>query len=135
LVLPVNVPGNSWDVFGPIVHRYRPTMAERAIDLVCGLYPVTPQDILSPRRDRETVRSRHMAIWLTKQLTRWTLTKIGKEFAGLDHSSVLYAVRTIDAERAGSTLLATILDGLISQLRASPQTEDATCSSPPTPAQ
>jgi chromosomal replication initiator protein len=109
-------------------------MAEQAIDLVCGLYPVTRECILSPRRDRETVRPRHMAIWLTKQLTRWTLTKIGKEFGWRDHSSVLFAIRKIDADRKNDPMLATVLDGLISQLRSSPQTEDATCSSAHPPA-
>jgi chromosomal replication initiator protein len=110
-------------------------MAERAIDLVCGLYPVTKEDVLSDRRDRVTVFARHVAMWLTKKMTLWTLARIGNEFGGKDHSSVLYAVRTTDAERAANPLLATILDGLVSQLRDSPQTEDKSCSSPPTTAQ
>jgi chromosomal replication initiator protein len=111
-------------------------MAERAIDLVCGLYPLTREDILSPRRDRETTKPRWMAMWLTKHMTLWTLAKIAKEFGGRDHSSVLYGIRKIDAARAKEPMLATVLDGLISQLRASPQTEDAQClSSAQTPAQ
>jgi chromosomal replication initiator protein len=135
LVLPVKAPANSWDVFGPVVHRYSPTIANKAISLVCGLYPVTREDILSERRDRETVHARHAAMWLTKQLTLSTLARIGKEFGNKDHSSVLYGVRKVEAERASNPLLATILDGLISQLRASPQTEDASCNSHPTTAQ
>jgi hypothetical protein len=135
LVLPVNVPDNSWDVFGPVVHRYRPTMAERAIDIVCGLYPLTREDILSPRRDRETLKPRWMAMWLTKRMTLWTLSKIGKEFGGRDHSTILYGIRKIDAARAKEPMLATILDGLVSQLRDSPQTEDKSCNSAQTTAQ
>jgi chromosomal replication initiator protein len=110
-------------------------MAERAIDLVCGLYPLTREDILSPRRDRGVLRPRWCAMWLTKRMTLWTLSQIGTAFGGRDHSSVLYGINKIVAARDKEPMLATILDGLVSQLRALPQTEDAPCNSPPTAAQ
>jgi chromosomal replication initiator protein len=110
-------------------------MAERAIDLICTLYPVTREDILSRRRNRGTVLLRHMAVWLTKQMTPWSLVKIGKEFDARDHTTIIYAVRSIDNARKSDPMLATILDGLVSQLRDSPQTEDKSCSSHPITAQ
>jgi chromosomal replication initiator protein len=96
---------------------------------------LTREDILSPRRDSGVLLPRWCAMWLTKRMTLWTLNQIGDAFGGRDHSSVLYGINKIAAARAKDPMLATILDGLMSQLRDAPQTEDKSCNSPPTTAQ
>ena len=54
-------------------------------------------DIHSPRRARAVARPRQVAMYLSKQLTPRSLPEIGKKFGGRDHTTVIHAVKTIEA--------------------------------------
>lgn len=68
--------------------------------LVAQTYCVTLCDILSRRRDQRTVRPRHIAIWLARQTTFCSLPEIGQAFGGRDHTTVLHAIRLVEARLA-----------------------------------
>jgi chromosomal replication initiator protein len=53
----------------------------------------------SARRAREVARPRQIAMYLAKQLTQRSLPEIGRRFGGRDHTTVIHAVRTIEALR------------------------------------
>jgi chromosomal replication initiator protein len=74
-------------------------------------------DLISERRDRAIARPRQAAMWLAKQLTTRSLPDIGRRFGGRDHTTVLHAVRRIDALRAGDPQLARDLEVLMRKLR------------------
>lgn len=57
-------------------------------------------DLLSPRRAREVARPRQVAMYLAKQLTPRSLPEIGRRFGGRDHTTVMHAVKRIEALRA-----------------------------------
>ena len=65
--------------------------------IVSQHYNVTRQDMLSSRRTRAIVRPRQIAMHLAKVLTPRSLPEIGRRFGGRDHTTVLHAVRKIDA--------------------------------------
>ena len=56
-------------------------------------------------------------MWLAKQLTTRSLPDIGRRFGGRDHTTVLHAVRRIEALRAVDPQLARDLEILIRKLR------------------
>jgi chromosomal replication initiator protein len=56
-------------------------------------------------------------MWLTKQLTTRSLPDIGRRFGGRDHTTVLHAVRRIDALRPVDPQLAQDLEILMRRLR------------------
>lgn len=60
-------------------------------------YNVPKADLLSPRRARSIVRPRQIGMYLAKTLTTRSLPEIGRRFGGRDHSTVLHAVRKIEA--------------------------------------
>ncbi len=62
---------------------------------VAEYYNVRLSDILSERRHKRIVRSRHMAMFLARQLTNHSLPEIGDAFGGRDHTTVLHACRKI----------------------------------------
>jgi chromosomal replication initiator protein len=64
----------------------------KTVALHCG---VEVDDILSRRRRAAVVRTRHMCMYLVKILTRCSYPDIGRQFAGRDHTTALYAVRKI----------------------------------------
>ncbi|WP_448578909.1 chromosomal replication initiator protein DnaA [Thermaurantiacus sp.] len=57
-------------------------------------------DLLSPRRARDVARPRQVAMYLAKQLTPRSLPEIGRRFGGRDHTTVMHAVKRIEALRA-----------------------------------
>jgi chromosomal replication initiator protein len=65
--------------------------------LVASRYNVSRADILSERRTAAVVRPRQIAMYLAKSLTLRSLPEIGRRFGGRDHTTVLHAVRKIEA--------------------------------------
>ena len=74
-------------------------------------------DLLSERRTRSVARPRQAAMWLAKHLTNRSLPDIGRRFGGRDHTTVLHAVRRIEALRATDAQLARDLETLTRKLR------------------
>ncbi len=69
-------------------------------------YEVSRTDLLSNRRTRIIVRPRQIAMYLAKTLTLRSLPEIGRRFGGRDHTTVLHAVRKIEALLAEDSKLA-----------------------------
>ena len=55
-------------------------------------------ELFAKRRNKATVRARHIAIYLSKILTIQSLPEIGLRFGGLDHTTILYASRKVERE-------------------------------------
>ena len=60
-------------------------------------FNVSRSDMLSSRRTANVVRPRQIAMYLAKTLTLRSLPEIGRRFGGRDHTTVLHAVRKIEA--------------------------------------
>jgi len=65
--------------------------------VVARQYNVSRSDLLSSRRTANVVRPRQVAMYLAKTLTLRSLPEIGRRFGGRDHTTVLHAVRKIEA--------------------------------------
>jgi chromosomal replication initiator protein len=80
-------------------------------------YGMKQADLISERRNRAIARPRQAAMWLAKHLTTRSLPDIGRRFGGRDHTTVLHAVRRIEALKAGDAQLARDLETLSRKLR------------------
>lgn len=80
-------------------------------------YGMKQADLLSERRNRAVARPRQAAMWLAKQLTTRSLPDIGRRFGGRDHTTVLHAVRRIEALRAEDSALNHDLEVITRKLR------------------
>lgn len=60
-------------------------------------YALKQADLISERRARAVARPRQVAMWLASQLTKRSLPDIGRRFGGRDYTTVLHAVRRIEA--------------------------------------
>lgn len=54
-------------------------------------YNITLEDFISPNRTRTVAFPRQVAMYLSRELTTQSLPKIGDEFGGRDHSTVIHA--------------------------------------------
>lgn len=59
---------------------------------------VTMSDLKSDRRTAKVVHPRQVAMYLAKKVTLRSLPEIGRRFGGRDHTTVLHAVRKIEAK-------------------------------------
>ena len=80
-------------------------------------YGMKQADLISERRNRAIARPRQAAMWLAKQLTTRSLPDIGRRFGGRDHTTVLHAVRRIEALKADDAQLSRDLETLARKLR------------------
>ena len=68
---------------------------ERIQELVCERFSVTMQELTGDRRSQNIVYPRQVAMYLSRELTDSSLPKIGKEFGGRDHTTVIHATSKI----------------------------------------
>jgi len=80
-------------------------------------YALKQADLISERRARAVARPRQVAMWLAKQITTRSLPDIGRRFGGRDHTTVLHAVRRIEALKAEDATIARDVDVLLRKLR------------------
>lgn len=74
-----------------------PVTIDRIINEVARTFNVSPADIVSSKRTAPIPKARHVAIYAVRSITGLKQEEIGQEFGGFDHSSVLYALRKVDA--------------------------------------
>ncbi|MGA8611597.1 MAG: chromosomal replication initiator protein DnaA [Xanthobacteraceae bacterium] len=85
--------------------------------IVARQYNVSRADLLSSRRTANVVRPRQVAMYLAKILTLRSLPEIGRRFGGRDHTTVLHAVRKIEALTGNDTAFAEEIEALKRQLQ------------------
>lgn len=78
----------------PTQDQRPPTPAE-IISASAASYGYSPDDLAGPSRRQPLVLCRQIAMYICRDLTDLSLPRIGREFGGRDHSTVLYAVRKI----------------------------------------
>jgi chromosomal replication initiator protein len=67
--------------------------------LVCHHFRLRSSDLVSKDRHKSIAFARHVAMYLCKQRLRASYPEIGRAFGGRDHTTVMNAVRKIDAQR------------------------------------
>lgn len=76
--------------------------AAQIIAQTASYYSLTIEDLCGPSRSRLLVNARQIAMYLCRELTEMSLPKIGQQFGGRDHTTVMHAnkkIRDLMAER------------------------------------
>jgi chromosomal replication initiator protein len=68
---------------------------ERIQELVCDRFSVSLSELTGDRRSQNIVYPRQVAMYLSRELTDSSLPKIGREFGGRDHTTVIHATSKI----------------------------------------
>ena len=77
---------------------------ERTIDIplikntVCAKYNINVQDMDSSKRKKDIAHARQIAMYLSRELTGFSLPKIGTEFGNRDHTTVMHGINKITSE-------------------------------------
>jgi chromosomal replication initiator protein len=89
-------------------------------DATCAHFSVTREELLSRSRAQRLAWPRHVAIYLSRELTDHSLPVIGREFSGRDHSTVLNACKRVSAQLAADPTAYSAVERLTAALRLPP---------------
>ena len=84
---------------------------------VAEFFQISTEDIRSKKRSSNIAFPRQIAMYLCRNLTNESFPKIGMEFGGKDHSTVMHSVEKIEAEIKNNKDLAGIVEKLEKDLQ------------------
>ena len=85
-------------LFGKLGGRPRHFSPKRIIDVVANRYSVSVEDIMSPKRDKEIVFPRHVAMFLLRDELHLSFPKIAVAVGRKDHTTAMHSVDKISRE-------------------------------------
>jgi len=92
---------------------------EMIVEAVASKYGQLVGDLIGPSRTRPLVAARHVAIYLTRNLTDYSYPMIGRFFGGRDHSTCIAAVEKIEDQMKLRRQLYEQVTSLIHELKGS----------------
>ncbi len=93
------------------------SMAEIA-EAVARRFGVEVEDLLGPKRQKDIMWARQVAIYLCRELTNSSLAAIGEFFGGRDHSTVLHSYNKVADRLTDDESVLFLINDLKSQLTA-----------------
>jgi chromosomal replication initiator protein len=97
--------------------RARAVSVETVQEMVSHRFGVTIADLVSHRREREVSYPRQIAMYLSRIVAEASFPTIAEKFGGRDHTTVMYAVKTIETRRAKDMGVDQLLSGFEGELR------------------
>jgi len=80
--------------------RAQPVSVEDVVRAVCHHFNLRSSDLLGKDRHRSVAQARHVAIYLCRQRLKCSYPELGRHFGHRDHTSVMHAVKKVEALRA-----------------------------------
>jgi len=80
--------------------------------IVAEEYHLTLNDLKGKKRNKGVLKPRHIAVYLCRELTEYSLTEIGQAFGGKDHSTIINSFKNIEEESRSDTNLYSTLERL-----------------------
>ena len=90
---------------------------EHIMQVVADYYRVEKSDLTSQRRNREIALPRQVAMYLTREITGLSTTRIGEAFGGRDHTTVMHGCDKIASSAKELPQMAKTLDDLRAAIR------------------
>ncbi len=79
-----------------LIYKDRQLTVDNIQRLVADYFNIKISDLVSKSRARNIARPRQLAMAFSKQYTNLSLPKIGAEFGGRDHTTVIHACKKVD---------------------------------------
>jgi len=95
----------------------RPLDPAAVQEAVCRKFSVAPDELMGPKRTKELVLARQVAMYLARELTSVSLLTIGRAFGGRDHSTVLHACGKVRTMISSDSALAGVVQELTAKLK------------------
>ncbi len=80
-----------------IFTRQKNITIDQIIETTAENFNLKPEDLRSKKRTQNIALTRQVAMYLCRMLTDYSLPKVGEEFGGRDHTTVLHAFKKIES--------------------------------------
>ncbi|NPV53134.1 MAG: chromosomal replication initiator protein DnaA [Firmicutes bacterium] len=84
---------------------------------VADFFQIGFDEMRAKKRSRNVAFPRQVAMYLARELTEASLPKIGEEFGGRDHTTVIHACEKIQSDMKGNASLSSTLKEIIARLQ------------------
>ena len=98
-------------------HEPHNITCEDVMRVVSSYYNVTPEDLKGPRRNREITVPRQIAMYLCRELTDNSMSRIGDAMGGRDHTTVLHGCDKVAEDLRTSESLGALMDDIRHRLQ------------------
>jgi len=85
--------------------------------IVADYYNITQEELVSNKRSRNISYPRQIAMYLLRDITDMSLPKIGNDFGGRDHTTVLHAIDKIQADLKTDNELKKVIEELMARIK------------------
>ena len=97
--------------------EFLPTV-DTIIEETANYYSLSSEDLKGPSRSQDIAFARHVAIYLIRKLTNFSLENVGQVFGGRHYSSVINSLRRIEARIAESKEFSGIIKNITSNINS-----------------
>lgn len=85
------------DILGKMVKKQTEELTVDWIqEVVCDHFHISPELLQTKTRKREVVQARQLAMYFSKNYTKYSLSYIGNQIGKKDHATVLYACKAVN---------------------------------------
>lgn len=98
-------------------HQPIPVTIDKIINEVGKIYNIDPDEMRSQRRTANISQARKVAIYVIQDVTGLPYESIGQEFNGRDHSTVVYAIKSVKEEMERDSNFRSIIEDIIKNIK------------------
>jgi chromosomal replication initiator protein len=85
--------------------------------IVADYFNIKIQELSSRKRPENIAKARQIAMYITRQLTDYSLVQIGQYFGGKDHTTVMHAIDKIEKMIKADDKFKTTVDELMARVK------------------
>ena len=100
-----------------IVETKRKITVDLIQRVVAEYFEIRPSDMTAKRRSQNVVYPRHVAMYLSREMTSFSLPEIGEYFGGRDHTTIMHACDKIRKDIKKDTKTKSIIDKLEAEIK------------------
>ena len=94
-----------------------PVTVERIISEVSRTYGVSPSDVRSNKRSAQISTARQVSAYVIREITQMSMSSIGEEFSGRDHSTMVYAIQQVEKNMAHDSRFKETVEDIVKNIR------------------
>lgn len=98
-------------------HQPIPVTIDKIINEVGKVYNIDPDEMRSQRRTANISQARKVAIYIIQEVTGLPYEAIGQEFNGRDHSTVVYAIKSVKEEMERDSSFRSIVEDITKNIK------------------
>jgi len=85
---------------------------DNVIRVSAEYFGLTPNDLKGKKRSQNIVNARQIAMYVGRKMTDYSMTEIGQDFGGRDHTTVMHSINKIDEKLLKDPSLETTINNI-----------------------